>query len=483
MRKTLLTLLCLSIYYASIYGQTNQSKWSIGGGLTVLDFGNNIEEKEYNQFNQFKYVDNSASIFVTRNLSRVFDLRGHFGTGSVDFGGQIQNNSKYPNGRPYYNTDLSLILKLAKKNPTSTQIVIPYFYGGIGFTKMVFFEGNGCITEPYGFGFLITASPKLSIILQTAFTISTDEAPILKDLYRPNLNPAYENFTQTTIGVTYNLGKIKSKNSSEPTIEVPAMADRDMDGIENSKDSCPDIKGTIALNGCPDTDADGIEDSKDKCPTVAGMAIFGGCPDTDNDGIEDSKDRCPLIAGLAQYEGCPDTDGDGIADNKDECPYSAGIVALNGCPDSDGDGVADINDNCPQVSGTISNKGCPEIKVEEKAKLIADVKSIQFETGKDVIKLISYASLNDAAAIIQKYDGYEISIYGHTDNTGSEVRNQELSERRALAVSFYLQSKGVPASRITEVKGFGATQPIADNATPAGRTMNRRTIVELIPRQ
>ena len=52
-----------------------------------------------------------------------------------------------------------------------------------------------------------------------------------------------------------------------------------------------------------------------------------GCPDSDGDGIEDSKDDCPNEAGLAEFNGCPDSDGDGVADKDDNCPTVAGLKA------------------------------------------------------------------------------------------------------------------------------------------------------------
>ena len=73
----------------------------------------------------------------------------------------------------------------------------------------------------------------------------------------------------------------------------------------------------LNFNGCPDDDGDGIENSKDACPNAAGLLEFNGCPDSDGDGIADPNDACPDVAGLAKFNGCPDSDGDGIEDGKD----------------------------------------------------------------------------------------------------------------------------------------------------------------------
>jgi outer membrane protein OmpA-like peptidoglycan-associated protein len=64
-------------------------------------------------------------------------------------------------------------------------------------------------------------------------------------------------------------------------------------------------------------------------------------------------------------------------------------------------------------------------------------------------------------------------VGGHTDNVGGDAPNQALSERRAQVVAGFLASKGVDAKLLSS-KGYGETAPIADNATEAGRTTNRR---------
>ena len=73
-----------------------------------------------------------------------------------------------------------------------------------------------------------------------------------------------------------------------------------------------------------------------------------------------------------------------------------------------------------------------------------------------------------------------VDVLGHTDSTGSEASNKALSERRAQAVAAHLKSRGVATARIA-TRGYGASFPIADNATEQGRATNRRVEIKVVP--
>jgi outer membrane protein OmpA-like peptidoglycan-associated protein len=196
-------------------------------------------------------------------------------------------------------------------------------------------------------------------------------------------------------------------------------------------------------------------------------------PDKDGDGVPDKTDQCPNDAGVASLGGCPDKDGDGIADKMDACPDVAGPSNFSGCPDSDGDGLADNMDRCPKVAGVAANKGCPEVKEEVRKLFERALQGVQFETGKSVIKPVSFPILNDVTKVMQENPTYFLEINGHTDSQGDEAKNQKLSDERAGAVQKYLAEKGVADSRMKHA-GFGEAQPVADNATSQGRAKNRR---------
>jgi outer membrane protein OmpA-like peptidoglycan-associated protein len=89
-------------------------------------------------------------------------------------------------------------------------------------------------------------------------------------------------------------------------------------------------------------------------------------------------------------------------------------------------------------------------------------------------------TLDKVASVLADYPQTYIDVYGHTDSTGSDSYNQDLSERRATSVADYLSSHGVQAARIA-TRGFGETQPIETNDTEQGRAANRRVEIKVVP--
>ena len=82
-------------------------------------------------------------------------------------------------------------------------------------------------------------------------------------------------------------------------------------------------------------------------------------------------------------------------------------------------------------------------------------------------------NLQELANSLQKYPNSDILIVGHTDSVGTDVYNQDLSQRRAMAAGAYLQSLGVPANRL-RMEGKGESEPVMANSTEEGRAQNRR---------
>jgi len=107
---------------------------------------------------------------------------------------------------------------------------------------------------------------------------------------------------------------------------------------------------------------------------------------------------------------------------------------------------------------------------------------VLFDVNSATLKPGAYQEINRVAQVLVQYPQTNIQIAGHTDSTGSEAYNQELSERRAMSVRNALVNQGVDPARLRTL-GFGEGQPIADNTTEAGRQLNRRVVITIAPQQ
>ncbi len=126
-------------------------------------------------------------------------------------------------------------------------------------------------------------------------------------------------------------------------------------------------------------------------------------------------------------------------------------------------------------SGMISIEQMPNNEL-----LVRMTGATTFEIDSDRIQPGFFSTMDKISAIVRKYGKTELMIAGHTDSTGSAEHNQLLSERRAGAVAGYMESDGVLPQRIIS-RGFGKAQPIASNETEAGRQLNRRVDITIVP--
>jgi outer membrane protein OmpA-like peptidoglycan-associated protein len=106
--------------------------------------------------------------------------------------------------------------------------------------------------------------------------------------------------------------------------------------------------------------------------------------------------------------------------------------------------------------------------------------NITFPTDSADLNAGFYEVLNSVSLVINEFDQTVIEIAGHTDSSGSDAYNQQLSERRAASVAAYLGTRNVRRDRVIEV-GIGESRPVATNETPEGRQANRRVELTLVP--
>lgn len=103
---------------------------------------------------------------------------------------------------------------------------------------------------------------------------------------------------------------------------------------------------------------------------------------------------------------------------------------------------------------------------------------VLFDVDSAVLDPSARSSLSQAAGVMSEYPKTAVVVQGHTDSTGSEAHNQELSERRAEAVRGLLVQRGVAPERISAI-GYGEGSPVASNDTEYGRQQNRRVDIML----
>ncbi len=220
----------------------------------------------------------------------------------------------------------------------------------------------------------------------------------------------------------------------------------------------------------------GSDDVDHNLIAAAGLTWqFGGPPpaapaptDSDQDGIPDLRDKCPDTAlGVAvDAVGCPPAPPKPapVVEKPKPAPVP---VPVDG--DDDGDGVPNSRDKCPGTEkGVIVDEfGCP----------VKFTLYVEFDFDKSEIRPQYHSKLKEAAEFIKKYPGTKFLLAGHTDSKGTDQYNKALSERRAAAVKKYLVEQFGIGAQLLYPRGYGESQPIADNATDEGRQKNRRTEV------
>ncbi|QDQ26302.1 OmpA family protein [Chitinimonas arctica] len=103
-----------------------------------------------------------------------------------------------------------------------------------------------------------------------------------------------------------------------------------------------------------------------------------------------------------------------------------------------------------------------------------------FNSNASEIKPGFFGSMDKIAKVMNTYGKTSITILGHTDSQGSDDLNQALSEKRATAVANYFRGRNVNSARL-DAQGHGKRQPVASNATEAGRAENRRVELYVVP--
>lgn len=512
LKQTIFALM-LSFFLLDVYAQSSDRKWNATalGGISVYsgDLGDGIKNFTSDVFTQNIIIGGTISRYLNPSFdATIMGTYGSWGYYPKDNSPGFKGDMGHVNLNVKFKFNNGYMIKEDSR-------LAPYAFAGVGVSSFWGDRINEGVDYPIvgGLGMRFMLNDVISLNYQA--TIGFMSTAHYDPAVEPTVPTGNDKFMFHTVGIGFNLGRAKDEDNDGvsdqkdkcaatpkgakvdangcpldgdndgvldyqdkcPDVAGIAAAggcpDADGDGVIDANDKCPNIAGAVTLDGCPDKDADGIRDEEDLCPDVAGVALFKGCPDTDGDGIEDSKDMCPKMKGPAVTNGCPDTDNDGVNDSLDKCPGVAGTPSHSGCPDTDADGVFDDIDSCITIPGTPTNNGCPELNNKTKQLFQKALQGIQFETGKAIIKPVSFPILDAIVTVMKENPSYKLNIGGHTDDVGKDEMNMTLSEDRAASVAKYLIAHGVDPMRVTS-QGFGETAPVDTNKSEKGRTRNRR---------
>jgi len=106
--------------------------------------------------------------------------------------------------------------------------------------------------------------------------------------------------------------------------------------------------------------------------------------------------------------------------------------------------------------------------------------NITFATDSGTVQPGFNETLVSVGLVLKKFNKTIVDVYGHTDDTGSDAHNQDLSQRRAVSVATILANQGIDQRRFY-IEGKGESDPIASNATETGRAQNRRVEIQISP--
>ncbi len=161
----------------------------------------------------------------------------------------------------------------------------------------------------------------------------------------------------------------------------------------------------------------------------------------------------------------------------------AACVVLDGCVTRKAERGAEEQVAAPAVGRPITFPVIPELapvkieKIRVRERFILE--NVLFDLDKAELRPEGKATIEKAAAYLKQYPNDRVTIEGHACALGSEEHNLALGMRRAEAVRNYLVTQGIASQRIRTIS-YGESQPIADNSTEKGRSLNRRAVMEIL---
>ena len=210
---------------------------------------------------------------------------------------------------------------------------------------------------------------------------------------------------------------------------------------------------------------------------IAGMAaILSGCETLDpyTGESETSKATKGALIGAAAGVVAGLMSGDDAVERRQHALIGAGIGALAG------GAVGNYMDRQEaKLRAELQGTGVSVTRMGDNITLNMPG-NVTFDTDSSALRPQFFGVLNSVGKVLTEYDKTVVEVAGHTDSTGSDAYNMQLSQRRANTVGEYLYTQGIMDQRIISV-GMGEHHPIADNSTAEGRQLNRRVEITLVP--
>lgn len=199
------------------------------------------------------------------------------------------------------------------------------------------------------------------------------------------------------------------------------------------------------------------------------LALLAGCASTQRQPYVTKHDRTVKGAGVGAAAGAV---GAVIAGKRqaDQILAGAAIGAVVG------GGIGAYMDHQQEKLARIP--GTTVERVEDDTLLVHFNSDVLFDVDSAVVDSSGRSTLDDVAQVLDEYSKTAVVVQGHTDSTGSEEHNQQLSEQRADSVRNYLVGRGVAEPRLSAI-GFGESSPVTSNDTESGRQQNRRVDILL----
>ncbi|GAB6389082.1 OmpA family protein [Stutzerimonas marianensis] len=208
--------------------------------------------------------------------------------------------------------------------------------------------------------------------------------------------------------------------------------------------------------------------------TAAAIALLAGCTNNPYTG-EREAGKAGIYGGIGAVSGA--VIGAATSSKKDRAKGALIGAAVGGAAGGGYGYYVDTQE--AKLRQTLQGTGVQVQRNGDNLTLIMPG-NITFASNSADISSSFYPTLNSLVQVFKEFNKNGVDIVGHTDSTGSQQLNQDLSNRRARSVAAYLEGNGVAASRITAY-GAASSQPIASNDTAAGRAQNRRVEINLRP--